>query len=75
MSKLITVPDVLYDELSKAKGDEPFSKLLEEMLEVYRKSIDIRQFAGVLKDRDVKPWLKDVENGRKRGFKRHIKNL
>ncbi len=62
-------------ELSKAKDKESFSKLLTEMLEAYKKSIDISKFAGVLKDKDVSSWLNDVKEGRKRSFKRNLPRL
>ena len=75
-TKLISVTDTVYNELSKAKGKKlSFSKILLKMLDVYKNSSDINKFAGILKDKDVNSWLKEVEYGRKKGFKRHITNL
>lgn len=75
MAKVIAISDSLYEELSKAKGKDSFSKLLGVMLDAYRKSSDIRVFAGALKGKDVSAWLKGIEQGRKTGFRRGLPAL
>ncbi len=75
MAKVIAISDSLYEKLSKAKGSESFTKLLSEMLDAYRRSSDISVFAGALKGSDVGAWLKDIEHGRKSGFRRELPTL
>lgn len=62
---------MVYKELEKAKGKNlSFSKIIAVILESYKKSSDTRRFAGALKNVKVDAWLREVEEGRKKGFKR-----
>ncbi|MDE1850737.1 MAG: hypothetical protein KGH54_03015 [Candidatus Micrarchaeota archaeon] len=71
MSKLIVVSDMVYQELEKAKGKNlSFSKIIAILIESYKKSSDTRKYAGSLKNVKVDAWIKEVEEGRRKGFKR-----
>ncbi|MGI0141604.1 MAG: antitoxin VapB family protein [Candidatus Micrarchaeales archaeon] len=65
--------DTVYKELEKEKGSQlSFSKIIAVLLDSYKKSSDIRKFAGALRGRDADTWLNEVTEGRKKGFKRKI---
>jgi predicted CopG family antitoxin len=77
MSKLIAVSDDVYSTLYKMKGSgDSFSKVIVKTITAYQsRKKDISDLAGVLKDKDVSTWLKEVEEGRKRSFKRKMTKL
>ena len=77
MSRLIAVSNGVYDSLQKIKSKgESFSEVIIKMMGVYKgKKREIGELAGILKDKDVSEWLTEVEEGRKRSFKRKIGQL
>lgn len=70
MSKLIAVTDEIYSQLSKMKGKRSFSEELRELIEKEQRRKDISALFGSLKGVDTKQWEKEIEEGRKKWYKK-----
>ncbi|MDE1856110.1 MAG: antitoxin VapB family protein [Candidatus Micrarchaeota archaeon] len=71
MSKLIAIADETYANLTRLKGkNKSFTEVINELLG--RKSGNIEQFFGALKDKDVRPFLKELEEKRRKNVHRNL---
>ena len=69
MTKVISISDDAYEELSKLKNGSSFTEIIIELTKEKKKK-SIMDFAGILTDKEAELMKKEIKEGRKWKFRR-----